>query len=69
MQLAINLINLDIYKLQFQTAKELNFNFIVMHGHGACSSELVMWVLKEASLDSYSLNNFYIFISSFLISF
>lgn len=66
-QLAISLITLDIYKLQSQTEKELNFSSIMMHGDSACSSELVMWVLKEESLDSYSLINSYIFISSLLI--
>lgn len=66
MQFAISLITLDIYKLQSQTEKELNFSSIMMHGDSACSSELVMWVLKE-SLDSYSLINSYIFISSLLI--
>lgn len=67
MQLAISLITLDIYKLQSQTEKELNFSFIEMHGHSSCSSELVTWVLKEDSLYSYSLINSYIFISSLLI--
>lgn len=38
-----------------------------MQGHDAHSSELVMWILNEASPGTSSLTNSYIFVSSLLI--